>query len=159
MNAKGSGSSNQPGKDSSGKFETRARKPTFPVRCCVVGVLSNKAREGSICLTWGSVWLTWGPRETQRRWNRIRGKGAVAMAEGLRANSCVEILDLGWNGIGDDGFVAFGELLATDTAHLVELVLRYVFVISLSLSMLMLMLLPRLVSSPPPLAQGGGMMR
>jgi hypothetical protein len=63
---------------------------------------------------------------TSRRWNRIRGKGAAAMAEGLRANSCVEVLDLGWNGIGDDGFVAFGELLGTDTAHLVELVLRYV---------------------------------
>jgi hypothetical protein len=46
------------------------------------------------------------------------------MAEGLRSNGTVEVLDLGWNGVSDDGFVAFGELLASDSTHLVELVLR-----------------------------------
>ena len=36
-------------------------------------------------------------------WNSLRGKGGAALAEGLKGNSVLNKVDIGWNGLGDVG--------------------------------------------------------
>ena len=36
-------------------------------------------------------------------WNHIRMKGGKEIAQGVKDNVCLKVLNLSWNGFGDDG--------------------------------------------------------
>jgi len=49
------------------------------------------------------------------KWNSLRAKGGVAVAEALKSNGVLNKVDLGWNGMGDAGAAAISEMLEANS--------------------------------------------
>ncbi|CAH1264116.1 NLRC3 [Branchiostoma lanceolatum] len=44
-------------------------------------------------------------------WNQLRGRGALAICNGLKLNTTLKSLDVSWNGFADEGALGFAEAL------------------------------------------------
>ena len=44
-------------------------------------------------------------------WNTIRGMGGIKLGRAMKANTKLRTLDLAWNGLANEGAMAFGDSL------------------------------------------------